>query len=216
MKNNELYHYGRKGMKWGQHIFGKKNIVGLKVRKKFDERGFYDKVKNATNNSKEYTKYRDEWLKEDNDLHARIKKKNDDYIKIVYKKQEEEFKKIAKKYPDDLEFTYLKKGYENNPSGPRPYLRSKTDNGEKIATKLFEKISKDPSLNAKKKEYEQYLTKEYEKTLPKLHATIDKMYTVKLSELNYANTEDAREWLRKNYNIASEIQSYDFDQRLKQ
>lgn len=24
MYNNELYHYGRKGMKWGQHIFGKR------------------------------------------------------------------------------------------------------------------------------------------------------------------------------------------------
>lgn len=24
MNNNELYHYGRKGMKWGQHIFGEK------------------------------------------------------------------------------------------------------------------------------------------------------------------------------------------------
>ena len=34
---NELYHYGRKGMKWGQHIFGKDDTVlekGTKFIKK--------------------------------------------------------------------------------------------------------------------------------------------------------------------------------------
>lgn len=34
---DELYHYGRKGMKWGQHIFGKERSSGTKKRKKSSE-----------------------------------------------------------------------------------------------------------------------------------------------------------------------------------
>jgi hypothetical protein len=41
MYNNELYHYGRKGMKWGQHIFGKgrNNAVSSSVKKRNIARG---------------------------------------------------------------------------------------------------------------------------------------------------------------------------------
>ena len=34
---DELYHYGRKGMKWGQHIFGKERSSGTRKRKKSSE-----------------------------------------------------------------------------------------------------------------------------------------------------------------------------------
>ena len=34
MNNNELYHYGRKGMKWGQNVFTKERLEGLRVGKR--------------------------------------------------------------------------------------------------------------------------------------------------------------------------------------
>ena len=48
---DELYHYGRKGMKWGQHIFGKERSSGTKKRKK--ESGVVDAVKKMTANRKQ-------------------------------------------------------------------------------------------------------------------------------------------------------------------
>lgn len=44
MSEHELYHYGRKGMKWGQHIFGKKTASAIRRTKK--------KLKVAMNNYK--------------------------------------------------------------------------------------------------------------------------------------------------------------------
>lgn len=34
MNNNELYHYGRKGMKWGRHIFTDEHLEGARVGKR--------------------------------------------------------------------------------------------------------------------------------------------------------------------------------------
>ena len=34
MNNNELYHYGKKGMKWGQHIFTDERLEGARVGKR--------------------------------------------------------------------------------------------------------------------------------------------------------------------------------------
>ena len=46
---DELYHYGRKGMKWGQHIFGKERSSGTKRKKKSEdvENRFVSGVKKA-------------------------------------------------------------------------------------------------------------------------------------------------------------------------
>lgn len=46
---DELYHYGRKGMKWGQHIFGKERSSGTKRKKKSEnvENRFVSGVKSA-------------------------------------------------------------------------------------------------------------------------------------------------------------------------
>ena len=46
---DELYHYGRKGMKWGQHIFGKERSSGSKRKKKSEdvENRFISGVKSA-------------------------------------------------------------------------------------------------------------------------------------------------------------------------
>ena len=43
IKDGELYHYGRKGMKWGQHIYGKKN-TGTKGRKQKDQDDEFETV----------------------------------------------------------------------------------------------------------------------------------------------------------------------------
>lgn len=32
-----LMHYGRKGMKWGQHIYGKEQMVSRKSKRNFDD-----------------------------------------------------------------------------------------------------------------------------------------------------------------------------------
>ena len=32
-----LMHYGRKGMKWGQHIYGKERMVSRKSKRNFDD-----------------------------------------------------------------------------------------------------------------------------------------------------------------------------------
>lgn len=34
---SELYHYGRKGMKWGQHIYGKERIIKRKSKTNFED-----------------------------------------------------------------------------------------------------------------------------------------------------------------------------------
>lgn len=46
---DELYHYGRKGMKWGQHIFGKERSSGTKRKKTSEdvENRFVSGVKSA-------------------------------------------------------------------------------------------------------------------------------------------------------------------------
>lgn len=45
---DELYHYGRKGMKWGQHIFGKERSSGTSKKKKSDAG---DRFKEAASNT---------------------------------------------------------------------------------------------------------------------------------------------------------------------
>ena len=65
-ENDELYHYGRKGMKWGQNIFGKVKTGASRVRKKISENNAHRKeVKRANRlRSKPLSKLTDAELKE--------------------------------------------------------------------------------------------------------------------------------------------------------
>ena len=44
---DELYHYGRKGMRWYQHIFGKANNVSVSGSKRNVKKEEKEKIRNA-------------------------------------------------------------------------------------------------------------------------------------------------------------------------
>lgn len=66
---SELYHYGRKGMKWGQHIYGKERIIKRKSKTNFED---HEKIYNSLdskqkkfltgeNNSRRYNETYDDY-----------------------------------------------------------------------------------------------------------------------------------------------------------
>lgn len=77
--DGELYHYGVKGMKWYQHIFGK-----------LDNRGKYKEKAESSNNKKENVK-----TMTDEDLRKRIERlrMESEYKRLVKDLQPEEVKK---------------------------------------------------------------------------------------------------------------------------
>lgn len=65
-ENDELMHYGRKGMKWGQHIFGKVKTGASRIGKKISENNAHRKEVRRANRlrSKPLSKLTDEELKQ--------------------------------------------------------------------------------------------------------------------------------------------------------
>ena len=65
-RQDELYHYGRKGMKWGQHIFGKVKSGAARVGKKISDAHQKKKAEKAADRlrKKPYSKLTDAELKE--------------------------------------------------------------------------------------------------------------------------------------------------------
>lgn len=65
-ENDELMHYGRKGMKWGQHIFGKVKTGASRVGRKISEKNAHRKEVRRANRlrSKPLSKLTDEELKQ--------------------------------------------------------------------------------------------------------------------------------------------------------
>ena len=72
MYNDELYHTGRKGMKWGQHIYAKDGSLNRRGRRKFN------RVANSAKKSKAHTAQAKKMLKK----YSRYEEKNaNDYQK---------------------------------------------------------------------------------------------------------------------------------------
>ena len=58
--SDELYHYGRRGMKWGQHIFGRRNSPSSSSKsgskKKKQSSSNKGRVKQAVNRGKDFVR----------------------------------------------------------------------------------------------------------------------------------------------------------------
>ena len=94
---SELYHYGRKGMKWGQHIFGKQHSSGTAapttLRGKIEEKkkarakakAAEEKQRKAEAKARELTKHKSVKKMSDAELKDRINrlKMEDEYRKLM-------------------------------------------------------------------------------------------------------------------------------------
>lgn len=142
---NELYHYGRKGMKWGQNIFGKnryQNSDGSltrhgELRAERDQRGM------SNNKKKQYKADPDKWVKEDMERSKRLvdassnmanqlKSANEHSIRNKPKKQMDLSKMSDKEMRDKINRAFLEKQYDDmfNPQT--------TSRGREYASRILE------------------------------------------------------------------------------
>ena len=100
MYNDELYHTGRKGMKWGQHIYAKDGSLNRRGRRKFN------RVANSAKKSKAHTAQAKKMLKNMLDM----KKK----MQIITRKKQTINRKIIKvQSVKEITPNGLKKQYRN-------------------------------------------------------------------------------------------------------
>lgn len=149
--NNELYHFGVKGMKWGVRRSGKTGYKSTSLRSALARRS-NEKVDKSFKNWNENVKKRDDAIdlgkKANVAKMAYEKNKSDKSLRSDYKKANSEYKKALKSN------TTYRKGVVKQEVGKdlsRKYLSE--------AKKVNKQLAKDPSNKQLQKQYDQYMSK---------------------------------------------------------
>ena len=160
---DELYHYGRVGMKWGQHIFGDKYVYRSREQKnvarqlkKLNKTGRtksanYTKLKNKlrklkTRDNKTLSEYRKELLKKK--AEKAVKKQTQKEANKLKKQTQKENKELKKQGTKNLSDNELRKQndrlrLENEYFRLKSeYDRNKAEAGKSSVSKVIDKIGK--------------------------------------------------------------------------
>lgn len=127
--DDELYHYGRKGMKWGQHIFGKVTATAGRAG-----RFIGNKIKTSARDARNTYRHKRDRRKFQKESEVLRKKP-------LYKMTNEELDSYIKRLTKEQEANNLRKSLSN-------IDKNNVSAGKKFISEAYDKLLKQPLLSA--------------------------------------------------------------------